>query len=174
MTSPTDTTTLTAPTLRVRIRWMTTRDLFPVLLIEDESCDYPWTDEEFRGTLRQRGTYGEVAEHDGRIVGFMIYELKKTRIHVLNFAVAADARRRGVGTQMIARLVEKLSEQCRSRITLEVRESNVAAQLFWRECEFRAVAVLWSFYGETPEDAYRMVRRVSVDEGLACKREGVR
>ena len=31
-----------------------------------------------------------VAEHEDRVVGFMIYELQKTRIHVLNFAVAAE------------------------------------------------------------------------------------
>ena len=31
-----------------------------------------------------------VAEYEDRVVGFMIYELHKTRIHVLNFAVAAS------------------------------------------------------------------------------------
>ena len=83
-----------------------------------------------------------VAEHDDRVVGFMIYELHKTRIHVLNFAVAADYRRRGVGSQMIAKLTAKLSSQRRSRIVLEVRETNLAAQLFFRENGFRAVSVL--------------------------------
>ena len=41
-----------------------------------------------------------VAEHEDRVVGFMIYELHKTRIHVLNFAVDRHYQRRGVGSQM--------------------------------------------------------------------------
>ncbi len=68
-----------------------------------------------------------VAEYEDRVVGFMIYELHKSRIHVLNFAVAEDCRRRGVGSQMIAKLAAKLSSQRRSRIVLEVRETNLAA-----------------------------------------------
>ena len=38
---------------------------------------------------------------------------------------------------MVAKLVGKLSHQRRSRILLEVRETNLAAQLFFRQCEFR-------------------------------------
>ena len=39
---------------------------------------------------------GMVAEHDNRIIGFMIYELHKTRLHILNFSVHDDFRRSGV------------------------------------------------------------------------------
>jgi [ribosomal protein S18]-alanine N-acetyltransferase len=42
---------------------------------------------------------------------------------------------------------------------LEVRETNLAAQLFFRENDFRAVSVLRSFYADTPEDAYLMQYR---------------
>jgi ribosomal-protein-alanine N-acetyltransferase len=100
-----------------------------------------------------------VAEHDDHVVGFMIYELNKTRIQVLNFAVADRSRRRGVGTQMMAKLIGKLSSQRRSRITLEVRETNLPAQLFFRTSGFRAVSVLREYYADTPEDAYLMQYR---------------
>jgi len=72
---------------------------------------------------------------------------------------AASERRLGVGTQMIAKLIGKLSVQRRSRITLEIRETNLPAQLFFRENGFRAVSVLRSFYEDTPEDAYLMQYR---------------
>jgi len=157
--------------LRVNLRWMIRRDMPEVLGVEAESFEFPWPEEDFIRCLRKHNCIGMVAECSNRVVGFMIYELNKTRIHVLTFAVAADCRRMGVGTQMIDELIEKLSEQRRSRITLEVRESNLAAQLFFRECGFRAVAVLEGFYDDTPEDAYRMVQRVSVDAGLSCHQE---
>jgi [ribosomal protein S18]-alanine N-acetyltransferase len=142
--------------VRVHIRWMIRRDMPEVLAIEGESFEFPWSEDDFIRCLRQRNCIGMVAEHDDRVVGFMIYELHKTRIHVLNFAVASDFRRRGVGCQMLAKLTGKLSAQRRSRIVLEVRETNLPAQLFFRENGFRAVSVLKNFYADSPEDAYLM------------------
>jgi [ribosomal protein S18]-alanine N-acetyltransferase len=145
--------------VRVHIRWMIRRDMPEVLNIEKECFEFPWLEEDFVNCLRQRNCIGMVAEHDDRVVGFMIYELHKTRIHVLNFVVAKDFQRRGVGSQMLAKLAAKLSTQRRSRIVLEVRETNLSAQLFFRENGFRAISVLRSYYADTPEDAYIMQYR---------------
>jgi ribosomal-protein-alanine N-acetyltransferase len=142
--------------VRVHIRWMIRRDMPEVLAIEASSFEFPWVEEDFIRCLRQRNCIGMVAEHDDQVVGFMIYELNKNRIQVLNFAVAGDFRRRGVGTQMVAKLIGKLSAQRRTRIAMEVRETNLAAQLFFRTAGFRAVSVLRNFYDDTPEDAYLM------------------
>lgn len=150
--------------VRVHIRWMIRRDMPETLAIERGSFEYPWSEEDFVRCLRQRNCIGMVAEHDERVVGFMIYELHKTRLHLLNFAVAPDKRRSGVGAQMIAKLVAKLSHQRRSRILLEVRETNLAAQLFFRACGLKAVSVLRDFYEDTTEDAYLMQYRCQPTE----------
>lgn len=150
--------------VRVHIRWMIRRDMPEVLEVEAQSFEFPWLEEDFIRCLRQRNCIGMVAEHDDRVVGFMIYELHKTRIHVLNFAVADDYHRRGVGSQMVAKLIAKLSPQRRNRIVLEVRETNLAAQLFFRENGFRAVSVLRSYYEDTPEDAYLMHYRYRAEQ----------
>jgi len=149
--------------VRVHIRWMIRRDMPEVLSIERDSFEFPWLEEDFFRCLRQRNCIGMVAEHEDRVVGFMIYELHKTRIHVLNFAVANEHQRRGVGSQMVAKLIGKLSSQRRTRIVLEVRETNLPAQLFFRENGFRAVSVLHSYYADTPEDAYLMQYRYRGD-----------
>lgn len=142
--------------LRVHIRWMIRRDMTEVLQIETGSFEFPWFEEDFIRCLRQRNCIGMVAEHGERVVGFMIYELHKTRLHVLNFAVANEYRRMHVGQQMIEKLVSKLSSQRRTRISLEVRETNLAAQLFFKQNGFRATAVLRDFYDDSTEDAYVM------------------
>ena len=141
------------------IEWMCRRHMPEVLAIEAASFDYPWDEREFQRILRQRDCLGMVAEHDDRVVGFMLYELSKHAIHVLDFATAPEIRRRGVGTQMVQRLVRKLSSQRRTRIVLKVRETNLAAQLFFRARGFRAIAVVHGWYEETPEDAYRFQYR---------------
>lgn len=142
--------------LRVHIRWMIRRDMAEVLEIERGAFEFPWFEEEFIRCLRQRNCIGMVAEHGERVVGFMIYELHKTRLHILNFAVASDVRRRCIGRQMIDKLIGKLSSQRRTRISLEVRETNLAAQVFFRSSGFKATSVLHEFYDDSPEDAYLM------------------
>ncbi len=145
--------------VRIQIRWMIRRDMVEALAIEKESFEFPWSEEDFIRCLRQRNCIGMVAELDDQVVGFMIYELHKYRLHVLNFAVAGRFRRHGIGSQMITKLVGKLSQQRRSRLLLEVRETNLAAQLFFRTNGFKAVSVLRGFYDDTPEDAYVMQYR---------------
>jgi len=141
------------------IRWMIRRDLFDVLTIERQSYPNPWQEEDFICCLRQRNCIGMVAELEERVVGFMLYELHKKRLHVLNFAVNPDFRLRGVGLAMMDKLITRLSYQRRNRITLKVRETNLSAQLFFSRMGFRAVAVLKGFYGDSDEDAYRMLYR---------------
>ena len=143
----------------VHIRWMIRRDMPSVLAIEQNCFEFAWTEEDFIRCLRQRNCIGMVAEMDDQIVGFMIYELHKNRLHILNFAVHSDHRRNGVGNAMCSKLFGKLSHERRNRIMLEVRETNLEAQLFFKNLGFRAISVLRDFYDDTVEDAYLMQYR---------------
>jgi ribosomal-protein-alanine N-acetyltransferase len=147
--------------LSVHIRWMIRRDMAAVQRIEQGSFEFPWSEDDFVRCLRQRNCIGMVAEHSEQIVGYMIYELHKNRLHILNFAVHPDFCRRGVGEQMVRKLVSKLAPQRRNRIMLEVRETNLPAQLFFKRLGFRAISLLREFYEDTPEDAYLMQFRLS-------------
>lgn len=149
--------------LKVHIRWMLRRDIPEVLNIEKECFEFPWSEDDFIRCLRQRNCIGMVAEHDEKVVGFMIYELPKTKIHLLNIATAVQYRRQGVATQMAAKLVSKLANQRRNKIVLEVRETNLNAQLFLRDVGFKAVSVLKNFYEESHEDAYSMQYRANTE-----------
>ena len=93
----------------VHIRWMIRRDMAGVLEIEKLGFEFSWSEEDFVRCLRQRNCIGMVCEYEERVVGFMIYELHKNRIHVLNFAVHPDFSRRAVGRQMMDKLIGKLS-----------------------------------------------------------------
>jgi ribosomal-protein-alanine N-acetyltransferase len=149
--------------LRVHIRWMIRRDMPEVLQTEQDSFDYSWTEEDFLRCLRQRNCMGMVAEHGEKVVGFMIYELHKSKLHILNFAVNRGYRRMGIGNQMVTKLIGKLSSHRRTKITLAVRETNLSAQLFFRAQDFKAVRVLRDYYEDSGEDAYLMEYRI-VDE----------
>ena len=142
--------------LQLHVRWMIRRDMAEVLEVEQEAFEFPWSDEDFTRCMRQRNCIGMVAEMADSVVAFMIYELHRSRLHVLNFAVRRSHRRLGIGTQMMEKLTGKLTPERLSRIVLEVRERNLPAQLFFRSLGYRAISVLKDFYQDTTEDAYLM------------------
>ena len=157
----------TAELVRIHIRWMIRRDMAEVMAAERSSFDQPWTEEDFLQCLRQRNCIGMVAEVGDRVVGFMIYELHKNRLHLLNFAVTPAHRRSGIGAQMVAKLIGKLTSHRRSKISLAVRERNLPAQLFFRSLDFKAMRVLRNYYEDSGEDAFLMEFRVADEDESA-------
>lgn len=147
--------------MKLYVRWMIRRDMPEVLAIETSVFQFPWNEDHFVRCLRPRNCIAMVADEDGRIVGYMLYELHKTRLHVLNLAVHPDHWRRGIGRAMVERLKGKLSYQRRARLVLDVRETNLAAQKFFRAMGFRAVNLLKGYYDVVSEDAILFAYRVT-------------
>lgn len=161
-------TTMSKRTITPHIRWAIRRDLPEMLQIENECFDFPWSEDDWIRCLRQRNNIGMVAEHHEHVVGSMIYELHRNRLHVMNFAVRKDHQRHGIGTAMVNKLKSKLSAQRRSRIMLEVRETNLAAQLFFKAQGFRAVSMLRGHYAVAPgEDAILFQYRFRPEDDCA-------
>lgn len=139
---------------RNHVRLMIQRDMPEVLDIKRRCFCAPWTEREFIRQLRERCVIGMVAEQGDRIVGFMLYELHLSRLHVLNFAVHPEEQRTGIGAAMIDKLKGKLSPQRRTAITIEVRESNDPMHYFLRAQAFEATGVKRNAYDDSEEDAY--------------------
>lgn len=144
----------------VHIRWMIRRDMNEVLQTEQESFHVPWTEDDFLHCLRQRNCIGMVAESGDQVVGHVIYELHRNRLHILNLAIHPHHRRHHVGAQIMSKLIGKLSSHRRAKITLELRESNLVAQLFLKSLGFVATKVVKHYYEDTNEDAYFMEYRL--------------
>lgn len=153
----------------MHIRWMIRRDMPSVLAIEQASFDFAWTEEDFIRCLRQRNVIGMVVEDEAdKIVGFMVYELHKAKLKILNMAVGREHRRQGVGSAIIAKLVSKLAHNRRTRLAVELRETNLDAQLFYRANGFKAWRVLRDFYEDAGEDAYLMQYKLPADAKVAA------
>jgi ribosomal-protein-alanine N-acetyltransferase len=145
-----------------QLRWLIRRDLPVVLGIERTCFPYPWSEENFLYCLSRKNCIGFVAERHERIVGFMIIELHRDRLQLLNFAVAWDERRQGIGEQMVRRLIDKIDgHTSRRQIVADVCESNLGGQLFFKQMGFKAIGVLHSHYSDPEEDAYRMRYTIS-------------
>lgn len=142
------------------VRWMIRRDMPPTLRIEAASFPSPWVEEDFLKCLRTQNCIGMVVERQaGGVLGYMVYELHKTHLTLLNLAVDPDHRRDGLGSMMVGKLLAKLCSHRRTAVLVTPGERNLGAQLFFKSHGFRAEGVARLLYKDTGEDGYRMAYR---------------
>lgn len=141
----------------LKIRWMIRRDMAAVMAIELESFQFPWTEEEFTNCLRQRNCIGMVAVDGDRIVGYFVYLLHRTHLELLNIAVSAKDRRRGIGKAMLDRLVSKLHPTKRARVETLVAERNLPGQQFFNRTAWRCTGIIRGPWMNHDDDALRFV-----------------
>lgn len=131
----------TSTKLKVHIRWMIRRDELEVLAIENANYNEPWLEEDFLRVLRQRNCIGMVAEDGDKVVGFIIYELHKSRIEIIRMSVDPAYTRLSIGRQMVEKIQAKLSPHRRTNVCMWLSEYETDAHLFLKACGFRAVEV---------------------------------
>ena len=145
--------------MNVDLRRLEQRDLDAVEEIEQASYPTPWSRSMFVAELRKPSSLalGAYAE-DGALVGYAFVSRYVDAWHVMNVAVAADHRRRGIATKLLERLFEVTASDPRSGYTLEVRVSNVQAIRLYERLGFEARGVRRGYYTDNREDALIMWR----------------
>ena len=83
-------------------------------------------------------------------------ELVAGEAQVTRVAIAEDQRGQGLGTRLTAAMVNKAWELGAEAVTLEVRESNVAAQRAYLTCGFASEGVRPNYYEDNHENAVIM------------------
>ena len=126
-------------TAKVEVRWQITRDLPRIVKIEQASFAEPWDEATFRQCLRQQQIIAMVAEIHEDVVGYMIYELGKSSLTLVNVAVDPGWRRHGIGRTMIDKLKHKCNTSKRRFVRAALCERNLDAQL-WLKALVRQVA----------------------------------
>lgn len=145
-------------------RRMTLEDLDRVMEIELQGFAHPWSAELFRRELTHAWSTILVASEqrpspEGRceqVLGFVIYWLVHDELHVLNVAVAAEERRRGVARALLEEMTERGRLAGAVLATLEVRRSNRGAIALYESLGYRQVGVRPNYYVDEGEDAIVM------------------
>ena len=127
------------PEKSVSIRWLIRADTAAVADIDGLSFEVSIDAEEFCSRLQNRAMIGLSVEAEGRVVGFVLYELQKDRLRIDRMAIHPDFRRSGYGTAIIDRLKGKLSQQRRQVLFADVSDRDLTAHLFLKSCGLRAV-----------------------------------
>ncbi len=141
-------------------RPMLEADLDRVVEIEKASMPSPWSKELFDEELKRGAAHYFVAEEDGQVAGYMGYWEAPEEAHIINLAVAPEFRKRGVGQRMMEYCLDFAAKRGAGIATLEVRQSNEAAQRLYEKCDFRVVAIRKKYYSDNQEDAIVMIKEM--------------
>ena len=135
-------------------RPMREADLASVAALEAQIHAAPWTIGNFRDALAA-GYAARVGERDGRIVAYGVLMLGPGEAQILNLSVVPEARRQGIGRELLRYFVDDARWLHAGQIFLEVRASNVAAIALYETEGFTPVARRLGYYPGVGVDAPR-------------------
>lgn len=141
----------------LRYEAMRVADLDEVLAIEQASFSTPWSRAAYHRELITNGyaTY-LIGRLDGHVITYGGMWVILDEAHVTNIAVDPGFRARGAGRRTMAALEERAAQLGASRMTLEVRVSNLAARRLYEALGYHGTGVRRNYYSDTHEDAMVM------------------
>ncbi len=150
------------------LREMRQDDLPRVMEIDRECFPIPWHESAYLTEVSNRSAYYVVLCQDDEVAGYAGMWTIMDEAHITTLGVSTPYRRRRGGERLlIALLVEAIGKGAR-RATLEVRQSNTAAQNLYKKYGFYPVAVRRAYYSDNNENAIIMwVEDISTNAYIA-------
>lgn len=141
------------------VRSATIDDLDGILEVEQESFSTPWPKDamEMEIVKNELARY-LVADYNGEILGYAGVWMILNEGHITNIAVKKEARGQGVGDMLMSSMVLLCDMNNLDFLTLEVRESNLAAQGLYTKHGFVMEGVRKNYYRDNNEDGIIMNR----------------
>jgi [ribosomal protein S18]-alanine N-acetyltransferase len=142
---------------------MQERDLIDVVEIEETSGLNRWGYDAYRRELfTNPNSIMMVARNlvpGPEVIGFFAGWIVEDELHVNNVASHRDYRRIGVGRSLMESAIDETRLRGGAEVVLEVRASNEAAQILYRELGFSFVGRRRDYYRFPTEDALVMKLR---------------
>lgn len=138
------------------IRAMTADDLPAVFAIEQASHPSPWPLKGLQESLQNHSAF--VLEQDGAVTGFAFVQRILDEAHLLDIAIAPAQRGRGLGRELLRRLMDDVLAAGVTIWFLEVRVSNQAAISLYQSLGYNELSLRRNYYDgpDGKEDALLM------------------
>jgi ribosomal-protein-alanine N-acetyltransferase len=155
--------------------------MLPEILHLEEACfSAPWTRKMLEAELtgnqfanflvarEQEDTGGSVST----VVGYHCFWIVFEELRLMNLAVRASCRRRGIGRALVAEAIRMGLAQGTTKAVLEVRASNSAACTFYHRMGFAQISSRPNYYTNPVEAALLMeMNPLVLQAGLRKDRE---
>ncbi len=142
----------------IDIRRLRLSDIPLIEQVERRAYQTPWSRTMFAGEIAKATSRCYGAFDGNRLAGYLIVSRYVDAWHVMNVAVDAPYRRRGIAQRMLGDLFEQTSDDGTRGCTLEVRVSNLGAIELYERLGFRPTGIRRAYYTDNREDALVMWR----------------
>ena len=154
---------------------MNLEDVSTVAALERASFSTPWKAETFAELVRseagaevwvaESGRAGDASEDSGEggVVGYAVLWTAADQAELANLAVRPELRGRGIGGQLLAKVLARCREEGVTALYLEVRASNDVARSLYENRGFRTVGIRRNYYSNPREDARVMMKSFAAD-----------
>ncbi|MCR5837915.1 MAG: ribosomal protein S18-alanine N-acetyltransferase [Lachnospiraceae bacterium] len=140
----------------MEIRRMTFDDLPQVYEIEKEIFSKPWSYKAFKDALDLSNAVYLVCASKEEILGYCGLYCVLDEGTITNMAVREEFRNKGIGYMLLQNIIDEAKKIGITKMTLEVRKSNLAAFHLYKQVGFEASGIRKNFYSAPPEDAIIM------------------
>ena len=134
----------------------------PIAQIEKLCFSDPWSVQSIGSELKNPLSLWLVAMDGDRVAGYVGSQTVLGEADMMNLAVHPDYRWRGIGEELVIRLVEQLRLQGSHILMLEVRASNAPAIALYDKLGFFQVGRRPNYYTKPKEDALILRKEWSV------------
>ncbi len=141
------------------IRPMARPDVPRVYEIECLCFRSPWSREALMGELRNDAAHYRVLDLNGEIIGYAGMWVVFDEAHIMNVAVLAEHRKKGYGELLMRTMMRDARSLGAACMTLEVRETNFAAQRLYERLGFEKAGFRARYYTDTCEGALLLWNR---------------
>jgi len=140
---------------------LSTKHLPQLLVMERAYFSVQWSEDTMMWALTNPNIHAVGAEVDGIFVGYAflrhcLADGLSDQAELLNIAVDAENRGRGIGTQLLTYMMQLAWDGGAESIFLEVRQSNKTARRLYTEAGFTPIGIRRGYYSLPTEDAVVM------------------
>lgn len=144
------------PEPRIRIEPMSVQTVEAVAKLEEKCFSTPWSLDALAEEISNPIAVYFTAWYDQKIVGYIGMHHIMDEGYINNIAIDPDYRRKKIATALIEHIQHYAKENSLKMLTLEVRQSNIAAIKMYENFGFENVGVRKNYYSLPTEDAVLM------------------
>lgn len=142
--------------MKLSVRAAMVTDLPGMMTLEKHSATAAhWSAVQYEALFRvpDSGRVALILQEESDLQGFVIARVVGEEWEVENIAIAASARRRGLGTRLLGEFLDLARAKGAAAVFLEVRESNQAARALYEKWAFLESGRRRRYYKDPEEDA---------------------
>jgi len=143
------------------------KEIDSIVSIEKDSSEHPWTKKQLSESVANSNNLNYIFVLGSKIIGYILAIPSIDSADILNIVIHKDFKRKGFGSNLIAKLAKELNKMKIKSIFIEVRKSNLSAISFYLSLGFKEISIRKNYYTKnsnklsTREDGIMMRLEIS-------------